>query len=653
MKYLASTLFAGILGSGALAQGPSIQKEGWEGQPHLHNIDPSYSKESAVIISDKRRTEYIDEGKDVAVYKTLHKVIRVNDDAGIEYFNTVYLGVSDNNDITDIRARTILPSGKVIEIDKKNIKDRKEKDGSQYKIFALEGLEKGCEIEYYYTFKRGTSFFGQEIVQGKFPVLAFNLQIISPARLGFEIKGYNGKIDPVDTTQNEKRMISAAEVNLPGVDDEKYAAHKANLARMEFKLSRNSANGGARLFTWNELAKRAYKIYSQYSDKEGSAAQKLVSSNGWEKLPSTRDKIVAVENYVKKNFTTREDISSDDAEDIEKIAKSRIASHRGITRLYGALFDKLGIDHEFVLACDRNDGVIDRDFENWNNASNYLLYFPETRKFLAPTELTLRYPWIDPYWGATNALFCKSMKIGSLATAIGEVKPVPLEDYTQSFSNVEAVVKLNPPMDTALVDISQLHAGYPASSFKAAFSLGSPENIRLFTKELIRDMTNSENVVSTNTEHATLDDFSDNKPFILHAVVKSGGLVEQAGNKVLFKVGLLIGPQSEMYQEKKRQFPIQLAYPHVLERHINLVIPAGYRVKNPGDLNFKEVYQEDGNLQFGFTSTYQLEGDTLKVHVLEEYRGVYFPLSTYDSFKKVINASADFNKVVLVLEKKD
>ena len=45
-------------------------------------------------------------------------------------------------------------------------------------------------------------------------------------------------------------------------------------------------------------------------------------------------------------------------------------------------------------------------------------------------------------------------------------------------------------------------------------------------------------------------------------------MVERAGSKILVKVGELIGPQSEMYQEKPRQFPVQLPFPHTLERNI-------------------------------------------------------------------------------------
>ena len=54
----------------------------------------------------------------------------------------------------------------------------------------------------------------------------------------------------------------------------------------------------------------------------------------------------------------------------------------------------------------------------------------------------------------------------------------------------------------------------------------------------------------------------------------------------------------------------------------------------------------------GFVSSYKLTGNTLDVEVLETYRNIKYLPSEFEVFKKVINAAADFNKVVLVLEKK-
>jgi hypothetical protein len=134
--------------------------------------------------------------------------------------------------------------------------------------------------------------------------------------------------------------------------------------------------------------------------------------------------------------------------------------------------------------------------------------------------------------------------------------------------------------------------------------------------------------------------------------VKANELLENAGNKILVKIGEIIGPQTEMYQEKPRQFPMQVAFPHSLERTIEFTLPEGYTVKNPGELTIHDDYRENGEITMGFSSDYKLENNVMKIHVMEQYRKTFYPLSEYEDFKKVINASADFNKIVLVLEKK-
>ena len=87
-------------------------------------------------------------------------------------------------------------------------------------------------------------------------------------------------------------------------------------------------------------------------------------------------------------------------------------------------------------------------------------------------------------------------------------------------------------------------------------------------------------------------------------------------------------------------------------RKINFTIPDGYVIKNLDDLKIDHTYQENGQTTMGFTSTYKVEGNVVRITIQEEYRRTYYPLSQFEDFKKVINAAADFNKVALVLEKK-
>ena len=157
----------------------------WEATPTLHKIDEAFAAEGAVVVSENKIVEYTVEKDGFYIYKTMHRIVHINNDKGIESFNKIYLPFDEGIQVADVRARTILPDGKVINFDKNNIKDLKEDDRS-FKIFALDGLTKGCEIEYYYTLKKYPSFFGREILSSQIPVMQTHFELVAPKHLKFE-----------------------------------------------------------------------------------------------------------------------------------------------------------------------------------------------------------------------------------------------------------------------------------------------------------------------------------------------------------------------------------------------------------------------------------------------------------------------------------
>ncbi len=638
----------------ANGQTKNIETEQWAEKPAIHALSGEYNKESAVIVFDKRRYEFIDNAKnEVEEYFTFHRIIHLNDDRGIEVFNKIYLGINENSDVVDVKARTVLPDGKIIELNKSNIKDLKEEDGNVYKIFALEGLEKGCEVEYLYTYKKNSSYFGREVVQGKFPVLESSFQIMAPERLVFEIKPYNCTLSSSDTLINNKRIFYCSLKDIPGAEEEKYASYDANLKRLEFKLSYNNlVHKGERLFTWNELAKRIYGLYTSFSEKDLKKISDIIKSNGWERIPNEIGKITAVENYLKKNIAYNEDLNSEDGNSIEKILKNKIAGTIGTMCLYSSILQDLGINYQFVLTGNRDKFIIDKEFENWDNCDYPLLYFPAENKFLAPTRPDFRYPLIMPSWGSTNGLFCKKTSLGSFSTAIAEVKNVELEDYHKSFSNIESKIEFDKGLDSLTIDAKQIYGGYTAATYRDIFNFSNAEQKQAVTKDLAKAVSSSEHIIFSEIKNQDFENTNSDLPFIFHSITKSNELLEKAGNKLLVKIGLAIGPQVEMYQEKPRQQPISLEYPHFEERTIDFVIPDGYIVKNADDLKIEQTYKDKGELTMGFVSSYKQNGNVLSIHIMEEYLKASYPLSVFEEFKKIINASSDFNKVVLVLEKK-
>ncbi|HVY73910.1 MAG TPA: DUF3857 domain-containing protein [Puia sp.] len=636
----------------AKGQADSIETEQWNAKPALHSSAGEYTGEPAVVIADDRRFEYIDDVKgDQHLFYTRHRIVHVNNDHGIEYFNKVYIPADGVLSFKEIHARTILPGGKVVELSNESIKDIRDDDGHAYKIFAMEGLEKGSEIEYYYTAEREVSYFGNEVFQYQFPVQSSSLEIVCPQRLVFEVKAYNCDPDNrKDSLPGGKTVFRSRLTGLSGAQEEKYAAYSVNLARLEYKLSYNNSAGrvGQRLFTWNEFVKRAYSMYTTLTSKEAGRVSDLVRQKNWGTLKEDSEKIIAVETYVKSNFAYRDDA---DSRDLEKILKNKIADLVGLMRLYTAIFNELQVKYEFLFAADRTSWLIDRNFENWNNCDYPLFYFPASKGYLVPTKIDCRYPLIYPDWAGANGIFCKTVSIGSMTTAIADIRPIPLEDYSRTYNNLDIRVSLNQGLDSLLIDSRSILGGYAAIGYREPFIMATDEQKRDMFKQMSKNQLNTESIVKSEVENLSFEDANKSKPFIIHQVVLSGDMIERAGEKILVKLGLVIGPQTEMYQEKKRTMPITMAYPHFEERKIHFTIPAGYHVKNPGDLNIKQVYEENGVQTMGFVSSYQMRDNVIEIEIMEDYRKVFYPVSQYEEFAKIINASSDFNKVILVLEK--
>src|SRR5215216_3619242 len=131
-----------------LASVPAFAQNGynkfqWETTPTLHKIDESFASEGAVVVTETKIVEYTVEKDGFYTYKTMHRIVHINNDKGIEYFNKIYLPFDEGIQMAEVKARTILPDGKIIQFDKNNIKDLQE-DDRNYKIFALDGLTKGC-----------------------------------------------------------------------------------------------------------------------------------------------------------------------------------------------------------------------------------------------------------------------------------------------------------------------------------------------------------------------------------------------------------------------------------------------------------------------------------------------------------------------------
>ncbi len=625
----------------------------WSSSPTLHTMPEKFKDESAVYIMDSRIFEYKFENKDFYQYNHYYKLIKVQDDKGIEMFNKVYIPVSRNAEIMDIKARVITSAGKVMNIPDDKIKEVTE-EGVKYKLFAMEGIDKGSEVEYTYIVKRLPSFFGSEIYQTqKVPFHQAKILVITPDHLKFAAKGYNGFTVLQDSTINDRYFIAGYSSDIPGLDEEKYGFRDPYLQRVDFKIQFNLAQKkDVELYSWKEFVSKAYTNTTTLNDKEKKAVNKFVEKANLPASATEEKKIMLLEDYLKTKINIDEDFAGEDVLNIDAIIKTSNTNNFGALRLMHAMLENQNIKAQIVFPSLRHQLPIDEDLANWNRADDAFLYFPSTGKYLEPASVTMRYPFIEPLGAGTRGLFIKGATIGDLKTATGRFDDISIASVDESTHNMELDCKINASLDSLIVQSKQILTGYGASNYRPIWSFLPKDKQEEVIKEIIEGVAQSKQITNIKCENTALTDFWDNKPLIIGATIHSSEILEKAGNKILFKVGELLGSQVQMYQEKKRMLPPQLGYPHLLERHIKFEVPQGYIIKNPESIKLNLEHKKDGKVTMGFVSNYKLENNILTIHVLETYSEILYPLEEYENFKAVINAAADFNKIVLILEKK-
>ena len=628
----------------------------WEEKPELHTIkNASFLKESAIVIREDIQMELVPKGKDDIMFmKRIHRIIRVNDEKGIEMYNKIKIGYSKEQPIISVKARTITSTGKVIALSADAFKDLTDEQGNMDKIFAMEGVEKGAEIEYIVFQEQRFSSFGTEYMQDAVPTIENNFELITPSALIFELKSYNQVKVEKDSVFEEKNHVLAHSENLIGLEEEKYASYLPHFARIEyvFTYNLNAKGRGIRIYTWDGIAKTIYTSYSQFTDKEKKAVKKLLEDNKeFAACNGNKEKIAWIENFVKTTFVQQEYVADENASNIDFILKNKVTNESGIKNLFALLFTVQNITYEMGYTISRFTKEFDYNFVNADNLKECMFYFPDTKQYLAPNEPFYRTPFIPPTWCGNQSFFCKTLQLGDIITASAENRKIPEMAPELSYHNHEVSVTFNTAMDTSIIQIANEFKGYNAIDVMPIFVFLEKEKRDEATKDVLRTSQKDEKIDNFKYENNDYKSFMMGKPLRVSATIHATNNIEKAGNKYLFKIGELIGRQEEMYQEKERKFDLEIPNAHQYVRHIKVTIPAGYKVNNVDKLKMNVLANVDGRESCKFVSDYTLTGNILEVNVFEIYHETFTAKKEYDTYKKVINASADFNKIVVVLEK--
>jgi hypothetical protein len=637
------------------AQTPDFGYLDWEKDPKCSPMLDWQKNEQEVTLKYFYQSEFIYVEKynnNLLEYFTIHKIVKVIGDNAIESNNKVYIGKNSTLELAEAKVRVITPDNKIIELDKSNIKESEGNDeiGAHY-YFAIDGIEKGSDIEIFYTVLRMPVYDGKRVtIQNESVKKNVTFSLITPENLEFKFKSYNNfpevKLDSSRTGKN----FYLAKVDSMGkmMDDEKYSAYDRNVAGVGYKLQKNTTNGKNNIISFNNISQDIYKAYHYELDKANQKAlKKFIADAKIADLTNPDDIILALENYAKQNISIIKGVPT---KTIAFTLKDKYTSPKGMTVLLMRAYESLDIKTELVLTCDRYEDEFSEEFEHYGLLENMILYFPTSNKYLAPTEYGYRYGLIPSEWTNQKGLFIKSIGAGDLVTGVGKVKFIEptKSSISQDNMNVNVVFEdINEPTFTFKRELS----GHSSIFMQTVYSIIDDKIKKEFEESYIKFADKTGEITEYKVTGTEIADINKN-PLVFSGTMSSKSSVEKAGNKYIFKVGDLIGPQTEMYKDSARITDIEHSHNMIYNRTITIKIPEGYKVDGLEKLAINEVYPTE-NSTMKFISTYKVEGDVITINVLEQYDQMSYSKTEINDFIRIINAAANFNKVVLFLSKSE
>ncbi len=632
---------------------PFFKSYDWEETPS-YSIKEG-SKEDIIAVKEKSVTEFSFQDRDLVEYFLEHKVLWLNSDDAIEEYNKIYLPFSSRAELQVNKARVITPEGKRINLDKSKILTATdEESGRTYKYFALEGITKGSFIEYMYVVKRPPSYMGKRVyIQSKYNKNKVEFDLFSPKNLTFKFKSFNS-IPTVeqDTLTTEKLHYKLRVADVKKLENEYQAPYNASRGFIVYKMGKNLAGDGSDIVSYSKISQNLYaSYYAAYSRKTIGLINDFIKELKLDKNADEETIIRKLDYYIKTNVYSQ-DVYNEDLQNLDLVLTKKVANESGVIKLFIAVLRTLNIKHELVLTSDRKQIKFDTDFEATNFLTDFLLYFPKQKKYLSPNASGTRYGFPMPYMMDNYGLFIKEVVIGDYKSAVGKIKYINPVDVKNTVDIMNVTVDFNKEnLNENKVRFDRAFSGYYAMNIQPFMHLIQGEKRDELIESFIENITKELEITDKKLINGESELFGV-KPMQFIIDFTSEAFVEKAGRKYLFKLGDLIGPQVQLYQEKKRVLPLEEQFHRSYYRTLTINIPEGYKITNLDDINIDNSYTEYGKELFSFKSYYKLEGNKLIVTADEHYRDNIVEVPVYEEYRTVINSAADFNKIVLLLEPK-
>lgn len=635
-KHLLLCIFSIVLMTCSFGQ--NVSKSFNPDSLYTYNNELEYTEGRICYLNDYYEISL--EKNKLQVYHTVHKVIYLVSDLDIEKFNTLYIPTSSSIELVSFNARSYDSNKTIINFDKEKINNLDNVGNNvSVKLIAFEGVKNHTYLEYSYTLKESLDPYGSIYIEEQLPIDKLSVRYIIPSDLKIEVKAYNGLNEFKQIMfSNENKLLESTSININPLTEEEYSATEPNLPRIEY-VTRSFSGFRFNKFDYLSGVKYYHDIVNTYSKGDLRIVRSFQKSMfGKQKEMS----IPKIHEKVSKYFLYDSESGS---ESIQGMFSTRKASNIGLERFYVCYFQLVKIKYQNIIGISRYQKRFDPTFETWSFLKNGFFYFPETRQYFDPSDITAGTGLPPSEFIDTKCLLISESGDSYQILQIEN----PDKEYTHSDMIIDVII--DSAVEKAIVNVTFKHTGYRAFELWRTLKRFSKKELQNFLINQLKYVSSDSKILESKVI-ANMDISGNSQPsLIFTGKVELSSILEKANKSYLLKVGELLGEQNELYQQNSRMTDIIFHYPMVYNRIINIEVPVGLTIKNVEDLKINIRSDSSSNPICSFISTpISHSKNKLTISIKESYEKANMDKSFFEKFRSVVNASADFNKLILLFE---
>ncbi len=616
----------------------------WEKEPNIVDIAEDNINDSSVGIFEKTIVEFIS-GKfsnTIIKYETHHYQIKVLNDKGISRHSNIIIPMNEVINLIDIKVRILNENGELSEFDSKTIHELDDfESSSNFKNFHLAGVKNNSTIEVLYTLEKQYNIHGNKIFQKSYSIKKSEFLLIPGPTEGI-IKTY-GVDSKVKDTLIKTRPIKIIEINdIPSIIDEEYATAIANRQRLSFQCPLPDDNMNQEDY-WENIVSNISPVMfpKNIHPKIFETSSELIQKNE-KNVYNIANKI---DDYIKNHFTISENDNAS-LNNIDYILTNKTSNDFSIIQVYTQLLTAAGVNYEIVITANRYYNRFDSEFFDPNMLREFLIYFPEEKKYIAPNRLEYR---------IGEAPFDLLGNYGIYIDRLSNFYFSEIIQSDKSYSRIKRNITLDfeRKFKKVIIDEYQEYSGHWATNNRSMLNFSDEKGLAAFEDYLTATGIANKKVLNYDIINGELFQKNYNTLFIVNSTISTESLTAKIKNEYVVKIGNVIGIQSQLYKEIDRFHPIEITYPNQYDYRIVVKIPKGYIIEGLEGLIFNKNYISlMGNKICKFESNYEINENELVISIQEFYKNLRYQKNRYNEFRDVINSASDFHNTSIKFIKK-